>query len=66
MYISKISIKCFYELKCISINQEMYFSGDPGQESSADTITGSIVVAEAKTDGDMQDFVRESLNSAYI
>ena len=49
MYISKISIKCFYELKCISINQEMYFSGDPGQESSADTITEIIVVAEAKT-----------------
>ena len=44
----------------------MYFLGDPDQESSADTITGSIVVAEAKTEGDMQDFVRESLNSAYI
>ena len=44
----------------------MYFLGDPDQESSADTITESIVVAEAKTDRDMQDFVREYLNSAYI
>ena len=44
----------------------MNFFSDPDQESSADTITGSIVVAEAKTEGDMQDFVRESLKPAYI